>query len=68
MEWIRRLFVSPSEGELLTEARRLAFYLTAHFSQEDYPYDWQAHPITSLCVLMSLPRQADALAFQGAFY
>jgi len=55
MEWIRGLFVSPLEDALLTEARRLAFYLIGHFSQEDYPYDWQALFITLLCVLMSLP-------------
>ncbi|KAI9510553.1 P-loop containing nucleoside triphosphate hydrolase protein [Russula earlei] len=24
-----------------------SFYLTAHFSQEDYPYDWQVHFVTA---------------------
>jgi hypothetical protein len=48
MEWIRGLFVSLFEGKMLAEAQRLAFYLTAHFSEDDYPYDWQVHFITSL--------------------
>ncbi len=58
MEWICGLFVTSevSEAIRLAEARSLAFYLTAHFSQEDYPYDWQVRFI-ALCVyeLMSLP-------------
>ena len=56
MEWIRGLFVFsfPKAHRSLTEARRLALYLTGHFSQEDYPYDWQARFITLPCVLMSL--------------
>jgi hypothetical protein len=64
MEWICGLFVPPFEAILLAEAWSLAFYLTAHFSQEDYPYDWQVRFIAR-CVyaLMSLPCQADALAF-----
>ena len=31
---------SSFEVKHLTEAQRLAFYLTAHFGQEDCPYDW----------------------------
>lgn len=53
----------------LSEGRWLAFYITAHFSQEDRPYDWQVRFINHLCiVLMQCPWQADALAFQGMFY
>jgi chaperone BCS1 len=53
----------------LAEARkRSAFYLTAHFSQEDYPYDWHVRSITLAraysCHCLS---QVDALAFQGRF-
>jgi len=31
---------SSLEVRRLTKAQRLAFYRTAHFDQEDYPYDW----------------------------
>ena len=41
MEWIYRLFVSSLKVIRLSEGLLLAFYLTAHFCQEDYPYDWQ---------------------------
>ena len=46
MEWIYRLFVSPLEAIRLSKGQGLAFYLTAHFSREDYPYDWQVRFIT----------------------
>ena len=56
MEWICRLFVLPFQAIWMAEAWSLAFYLTAHFSQEDYPYDWRVRFIAP-CVyaLMSLP-------------
>ena len=31
---------SSSEVKCLTKVQRLAFYRTAHFGQEDYPYEW----------------------------
>jgi hypothetical protein len=41
MEWLRGLFVSPLKFIICwLKQKALAFYLTAHFSQEDYPYDW----------------------------
>ena len=44
-----------------------AFFLTAHFSQEDYPYDWCA-TVTPSCVtsLRLHAFQAHALALEGA--
>ena len=50
IEWTRRLFVFASEVIRLSERRRLAFYLTVHFSKEDYPYDWQVRFITFACL------------------
>lgn len=41
MEWFRRLYVFKAllyEKSSLTSSE--AFFLTAHFSQDDYPYDW----------------------------
>lgn len=35
-----------------------AFFLTAHFSQEDYPYDWLMHWLSKvhlLCLVLLLP-------------
>lgn len=49
MEWIYRLFVSSFEVMRLSEGQPLAFYLTAHFDQEDIPYDWQVRFITFAC-------------------
>jgi hypothetical protein len=41
MGCIYRLFVSSLEVMRLSKGQLLAFYLTAHFSREDHPYDWQ---------------------------
>ena len=49
MEWICRLFVSPLEVIRPSKGQRLAFYLTAHFSREDYPYDWQVRFTSFMC-------------------
>ncbi len=52
MEWIRRfsvnypLSVTVDMIAELVKHHCLAFYLTAHFSQEDYPYDWQVRSMT----------------------
>ena len=51
---IYRLFVSSLEVILMSEGQPLAFFLTAHFSQEDYPYDWQVRFITFVCPYSSL--------------
>lgn len=32
-----------------TESSSSAFFLTAHFSQEDYPYDWLMHWLSKVC-------------------
>ena len=58
MEWICRLFVSRLEAIRLSKRQRLAFYITAHFSREDYPYDWQVRFITFTrsCSSLSLGR------------
>lgn len=41
MEWFRRLCVAVAfERGVLADGGPAAFFLTAHFSQEDYPYDW----------------------------
>ena len=55
---------------MLTEAQLLALHLTAHFSEEDYPYEWQVLFFNhfAACVLMSSPLQVDELAFQGVFH
>jgi hypothetical protein len=49
IEWIYRLSASSLEVILMSDGRPLAFFLTAHFSQEDYPYDWQVRFITFAC-------------------
>ena len=48
MGWVYRLFVSSLEVIRPPEGKLLAFYLTAHFSREDYPYDWQVDFTTSV--------------------
>ena len=50
LEWICRLFVSSLKVIPSSERQLLAFYLTAHFSQEDYPYDWRVRFIIFTCV------------------
>jgi hypothetical protein len=37
------------EAIQLSKGQLLAFYLTAHFSREDHPYDWQVRFITFVC-------------------
>ena len=49
MERTYRLFVSSLEVIRLSKGQPLAFYLTAHFSQEDHPYDWQVRFVTFMC-------------------
>jgi hypothetical protein len=49
MERIHRLFVSSLEVIRLSKGKLSAFYLTAHFSQEDHPYDWQVRFVIFMC-------------------
>jgi hypothetical protein len=48
------LFVSSLKVILLSKGQLLAFYLTAHFSREDHPYDWQVGFITFMCAYSCL--------------
>lgn len=56
LEWIRGLYVGltvlfdhrGSQTSLL-----LAFFLTAHFSSHDYPYDWLMHWLAKVRLLSS---------------
>ena len=52
----------------MAEAQKLAFYLTAHFSQEDYPYEWQVQLISYRTCAHVFTLKGDALAFQGGFH
>ncbi|EMD39364.1 hypothetical protein CERSUDRAFT_72525 [Gelatoporia subvermispora B] len=61
VETARRMTVSAWNGFVDS------FFLTAHFSQEDYPYDWYV-----ICMLYDIAtllnsdgKQVDALALQG---
>ena len=54
MEWICRLLVSSLEVIPPSKGQLLAFYLTAHFSREDHPYDWRVRFITFMCAYSCL--------------
>jgi len=46
----------------------VAFFLTAHFSQEDYPYDWCVPYFLDILATVkadSISSQANALALEG---
>ena len=43
-----------------------AFFLNAHFAQDDYPYDWHAHSALYFFQLLT-PLQVGALALQGLY-
>ena len=40
MERLRRLYAFAYVSCLVEYLPLAAFFLTAHFSQDDYPYDW----------------------------
>lgn len=50
------------------DERSSAFFLTAHFSQEDYPYDWYVNcdwPDECMMLTSNHARKVDALAGEG---
>ena len=70
-ECARRVFgerpLSPADRVMAPYSP--AFFLTAHFSQEDYPYDWYVAALSRTHLETGTDKlrhtQADALAFQG---
>lgn len=50
VEWLHRLYVVSGilHGPCQL-TRHTAFYLTAHFSSHDFPYEWLMHWLSKVC-------------------